>query len=263
MRIDQQLVFAERCDNVDHGPHLLFGSRATDVGVAEWERVTFAVGKPETLLVPFSRPPSSLSVFQSGKDGYHTYRTPALVVTKKGTLLAFAHGRKESVHDLGNQDMILKRSTDQGRTWSAMQVLIDEGEATVSTPAPIFDGNNISRLTSRDPQRPNELRLFGWRVTIHELREHLGGSKTNGFRIRDHTREWWRANAAQEPIIVDSNHRHFFGHSKVKCRAGVDYVLAANIVAGHHRKRRSELLQPVNETLLLVFPGPSRSSMPG
>jgi len=31
----------------------------------------------------------------SGADGYHTYRIPSLIVSKKGTLLAFCEGRKD------------------------------------------------------------------------------------------------------------------------------------------------------------------------
>ena len=31
-------------------------------------------------------------VYTSGQDGYHTYRIPALLVTKAGTLLAFLRG---------------------------------------------------------------------------------------------------------------------------------------------------------------------------
>ncbi|MBK7927878.1 MAG: exo-alpha-sialidase [Bryobacterales bacterium] len=33
-------------------------------------------------------------VFRAGEGGYHTYRIPALLETKKGTLLAFCEGRR-------------------------------------------------------------------------------------------------------------------------------------------------------------------------
>ena len=33
-------------------------------------------------------------VFVSGEEGYNTYRIPSLIVTPKGTLLAFCEGRK-------------------------------------------------------------------------------------------------------------------------------------------------------------------------
>ena len=52
------------------------------------------------------------NVFVSGVDGYDTYRIPALIVTREGTLLAFGEGRKSSRGDSGNIDLLLKRSTD-------------------------------------------------------------------------------------------------------------------------------------------------------
>ena len=56
------------------------------------------------------------SLFISGKDGYHTYRIPALIVTKRNTLLAFCEGRKNSLCDDGDIDMLVKRSEDGGVT---------------------------------------------------------------------------------------------------------------------------------------------------
>ncbi len=53
-------------------------------------------------------------IFLSGKEGYHTYRIPALITTSKGTLLAFCEGRRFSREDLGNNDLLLRRSSDGG-----------------------------------------------------------------------------------------------------------------------------------------------------
>ena len=55
-------------------------------------------------------------VFAKGVDGYNTYRIPTMVVTAKGTLLLFVEGRVNSRHDMGDVDMLLKRSEDGGRT---------------------------------------------------------------------------------------------------------------------------------------------------
>ena len=46
-------------------------------------------------------------VFISGQDGYHTYRIPAMVITAKGSVLAFCEGRKEGRGDSGNIDILL------------------------------------------------------------------------------------------------------------------------------------------------------------
>jgi sialidase-1 len=55
-------------------------------------------------------------VYRSGEGGYHTYRIPALVQTRKGTLLAFCEGRRQSRSDTGDIDIVMRRSRDKGRT---------------------------------------------------------------------------------------------------------------------------------------------------
>jgi sialidase-1 len=78
-------------------------------------------------------------VFVSGEDGYHTYRIPALVTTKKGTLLAFCEGRKSGGSDSGDIDLLVKRSADNGKTWSRRQVAWDDRENTCGNPCPVVD----------------------------------------------------------------------------------------------------------------------------
>jgi len=80
-------------------------------------------------------------LFVSGTDGYHTYRIPSIIVSARGTVLAFCEGRKVSRSDTGDIDMVLKRSTDGGRSWSAMQVVWDDAENTCGNPCPVVDTN--------------------------------------------------------------------------------------------------------------------------
>ena len=56
-------------------------------------------------------------IFKSGENGYNTFRIPSIVITNKGTTLAFAEGRKNSSSDSGDIDIVLKRSNDNGKTW--------------------------------------------------------------------------------------------------------------------------------------------------
>lgn len=78
-------------------------------------------------------------VFVAGQDGYHTYRIPAVIRAQNGDLLAFAEGRKNGGGDAGNIDLLLKRSADRGRTWSAQQVLWDDEDNTCGNPCPVLD----------------------------------------------------------------------------------------------------------------------------
>ena len=78
-------------------------------------------------------------IFRAGVDGYSAYRIPALIATKAGTLLAFCEGRKAGKGDSGDIDLLLKRSTDGGKSWSQQQVIWDEGENTCGNPCPVID----------------------------------------------------------------------------------------------------------------------------
>jgi len=86
-------------------------------------------------------PPRETKVFTSGADGYHTFRIPALLVTAKGTLLAFCEGRKNDRNDHGDLDLVLKRSTDGGATWSPLELIYEEGGTKKVT---IVFGDNYS-----------------------------------------------------------------------------------------------------------------------
>ena len=94
-----------------------------------------------------------VEVFRSGEDGYHTYRIPAIIRTTKGTLLAFCEGRKHSARDWGDIDVLVKRSRDGGRTWSAAIKVADFGEDTVGNPAPVEDrrSGTVWLLLTRNP----------------------------------------------------------------------------------------------------------------
>ena len=78
-------------------------------------------------------------VFSAGADGYHTYRIPSLVLTTKGTLLAFCEGRRDSGRDAGKIDLVLKRSLDRGETWSNLQVVWSDDRNTCGNPTPVVD----------------------------------------------------------------------------------------------------------------------------
>ncbi len=80
-------------------------------------------------------------VFKAGEEGYACFRIPAIISTKNGVLLAFAEGRKANCSDAGDIDLVLKRSEDNGNTWSNLQVVWSDGENTCGNPAPVVDKN--------------------------------------------------------------------------------------------------------------------------
>lgn len=90
---------------------------------------------------------SHTDVFVSGQDGYSMYRIPAIEAAPDGSLVAFAEARKYNAADPGfgkqDIDLVYKRSTDQGATWSPMVVLEDPGELwSAANPALLVDRSN-------------------------------------------------------------------------------------------------------------------------
>jgi sialidase-1 len=67
------------------------------------------------------------------------YRIPALLVTKKGTLLAFAEARRDTAADHGNIDTVVRRSEDNGKTWGPELIVADDGDNTMGNPCPVVD----------------------------------------------------------------------------------------------------------------------------
>ena len=78
-------------------------------------------------------------LFKSGTEGYNAFRIPALVTTNQGTVLAFAEGRKKGVSDTGDIDIVLKRSTDNGKTWGDLIVVWDNAKNVCGNPVPVVD----------------------------------------------------------------------------------------------------------------------------
>ncbi|MGW3306646.1 exo-alpha-sialidase [Streptomyces sp. NPDC001073] len=79
-------------------------------------------------------------LFKAPQDaGYACFRIPAMVKTDDGTLLAFAEGRVLNCGDAADIDIVVKRSTDDGVTWSPLQVVNHGGGDTHGNPAPVVD----------------------------------------------------------------------------------------------------------------------------
>ncbi|RKN59682.1 laminin G [Streptomyces klenkii] len=113
-------------------------ARATDTGFEE--QVLFRAGREGP-----------------GTDAYACFRIPALVTTVRGTVLAFAEGRKGNCGDATDIDVVVKRSADGGRTWGPLEV-VDEGRGdTHGNPAPVVDrrSGRITLLTTYNRGRPD------------------------------------------------------------------------------------------------------------
>jgi sialidase-1 len=62
-------------------------------------------------------------LFEGGTGGYNIYRIPGIVVTKKGTVLAYTEARRTNGNDWDSIDIVMRRSTDSGATFSPQRVI--------------------------------------------------------------------------------------------------------------------------------------------
>jgi len=95
------------------------------------------------------------AVFISGNDGYQSFRFPALVRLPDGRVLAFCEGRRKGGADSGDKDIVMRSSSDDGQTWSALRVVVDYDTVQAGDAGPV----NIMAMAKR----------AGWRSDVNTL----------------------------------------------------------------------------------------------
>jgi len=133
-------------------------------------------------LLPFSLI-AQIPVFVSGTEGFKSFRIPAIVRAGNGDLLAFAEGRVEGAGDFGDIDIVMKRSSDGGKTWSGISTVAAYDKLQAGNPAPVFDLS--------DPAFPKG-RLF--------LFYNTGNNHENEVRKGKGLREVWYKTSADAGV---------------------------------------------------------------
>jgi sialidase-1 len=89
-------------------------------------------GRSKTHHPAITNPPGrqrlGIALRKAGDDGVRVFRIPGLATTNKGTLIGVYDVRYSGWGDLpGNIDVGISRSTDGGKTWEKMKVIMDMG----------------------------------------------------------------------------------------------------------------------------------------
>ncbi|MGL4854807.1 MAG: sialidase family protein [Lentisphaeria bacterium] len=101
-------------------------------------------------------------VFTTGEAEIPHFRIPTIVTTKAGSVLAFAEGRYHAT-DHGRNDIVMKRSTDNGATWSELIKIHSDSELVMLDPSPVALNNGRIILFYQ---------TFPWGYHNRNLNEH-------------------------------------------------------------------------------------------
>lgn len=89
------------------------------------------------------------------------YRIPSLLVTDKGTILAFAE-RRLGLHDHAQNDIILRRSVDNGENWGSEIVVHEDGMNSINDPLTVqLSDGRVMMMFARFPYG-RHARNSGW-----------------------------------------------------------------------------------------------------
>jgi len=130
---------------------------------------------PAVATEPIRRVLHSEPLFVSGTRNTHTFRIPALLTAQNGDLLAVCDARRTSAADLihvRDIDIAIRRSADNGETWSDMELICDFGDGRpASDPSLILDrasGEIFCFYNTMDQDRaPREFRFYLQRSGDH------------------------------------------------------------------------------------------------
>jgi sialidase-1 len=192
-------------------------------------------------------------VFPVAPGNKPNYRIPAIIQAPNGDILIIAEKRNDGIGDVGNHDIVMKRSRDQGKTWSAEQIIFDD-ETRTSTDITIGMDRTNHRLWLfflRDKKKFNCFTSddsgITWQgpVSIHKQVikpewDHLSSAKTgeeadpsSGSRGAQWARGWYQrygvgpGNAMVQlksgRLLVPARHREDIGKGRLRSFAHCFY----------------------------------------
>ena len=108
-------------------------------------------------------------LFVEQTDGFVLYRIPGVVVTAKGTVLAYCEARKFTDADRGEIEIHMRRSTDGGRTWAPAKQVAHMGPRLSRNPhMSASKMKKIDKMGGPDEQTVNNpVAIAGRDGTVH------------------------------------------------------------------------------------------------
>ena len=173
--------------------------------------------------------------------GYHNYRIPSLLATQKGTLLAIMEGREGMNFDHAKNDIVLKRSTNNGANWSKPRVIAEAGDNLTMNPTIVqtLDGTIILTYIYLPENRHNQDRNHG-EYYVKQVDPGLEGNtieKVFMIKSKDDGQTW------SEPIEITLIAKSSKNSVAAVCGPGIGVTLTKG-------KYKGRVIIPMSETIL-------------
>ncbi len=152
-------------------------------------------------------------VFQVGTDGHKSYRIPAIVKAEDGTLLAFAEGRVNHAGDHGDINLVLRRSTDEGKTWGELIIVRDDSTHICGNPAPVALPNGDVMLVSCGSTGSESENMHKGvpREIYFQISKDSGKTWSEATKITDQARDkdwgWFATGPGNAIVIKQGKHK--------------------------------------------------------
>jgi len=161
---------------------------------------------------------SKQDIFAAGEGGYDLHRIPGMVATTQGTVLAYCEARMTSHTwpgaDWAKMDVLMRRSTDGGRTWEPPRKIITAPpdielnpvsiEKRLARPGDITQNNAVA-IVDRDTGAVHFVYCIEYARCFHMRSDDEGVTFTEPFEIT-HVFETFRPDYAWRVIAVGPGH---------------------------------------------------------
>ena len=162
-----------------------------------------------------------INVFEAETGGYAHYRVPAIAVSPAGTVMVVVEARASSSGDWGHQDILMRRSTDRGRTWDEPRKIVQLEGPPAENEAALAQGlaepgvqtyNNIVPIVDAEENVVHFLFCSAYKRAYYMHTADDGDSFTEPVDITD-TFEGFRADYDWKVIATGPGHgiRHSSG----------------------------------------------------
>ena len=155
--------------------------------------------------------------FKHGEGAYGCYRIPTIVKSGNGDLLAFSEGRVNGCGDHGDIDVVMRRSTDNGKTWGTVEQIADFGDKAAQNMSAVYDefylhvdANGAAILDDNGNQKLGQMVLIWNNANGNEHQVASGMAERRAMLITslDHGMTWSAERDITDAVRVPDQKMH-------------------------------------------------------